>query len=143
MAGTLRVGHTGGCLCGAVRYEVRGPLRPVVGCHCTQCRRTGGHFSANTAARPENVTLTHAEGLRWYRSSAMARRGFCGVCGSNLFWEPASGDRLSISAGTLDGPTGLAMAVHIFVEDRGDYYRISDGLPQRTDGEHGVEIPAG
>jgi hypothetical protein len=38
---------TGGCLCGAVRYEVRGPLRPVVYCHCTQCRRTSGHFSAS------------------------------------------------------------------------------------------------
>jgi hypothetical protein len=137
-----RVGQTGGCLCGAVRYEVRGPLRSVVGCHCSQCRRTSGHFSANTAARPEGFVLTRSEGLRWYRSSEIARRGFCGVCGSNLFWEPMSGDRISISAGTLDGPTGLSMAIHIFIGDGGDYYEIADGLPQRTDGDHGVEIPA-
>jgi len=41
----------GRCLCGAVRYELRGPLRPVVACHCNMCRRTSGHFAAATAAR--------------------------------------------------------------------------------------------
>jgi hypothetical protein len=134
---------TGGCLCGAVRYEVHGPLRNVVACHCSQCRRTSGHFAAFTATRPEDLLLVESEGLRWYRSSAEARRGFCEVCGSNLFWEPASGGRSSIAAGTLDPPTGLATAVHVFVEDAGDYYAIEDGLPQRADGDHGVEIPDG
>lgn len=42
---------TGGCPCGGVRYEVRGPLRDVIACHCTQCRRTSGHFVAATACR--------------------------------------------------------------------------------------------
>src|SRR5688572_21797550 len=133
---------TGGCLCGAVRYEVRGPLRPVVDCHCTMCRRTSGHFAAFTATRPENLVLIESGGLRWYRASAKARRGFCGYCGSSLFCEPASGERVSIAAGTLDLPTGLETAVHVFVEDSGDYYIISDGLPQRADGNHGIMIPA-
>jgi hypothetical protein len=132
---------TGGCLCGAVRYEVRGPLRDVVVCHCSQCRRTSGHFGAFTATRAEDLVLTEAEGLRWYRSSERARRGFCGVCGSNLFWEPVWGGRVSICAGTLDVPTGLASAAHVFVEDAGDYYAIGDGLPRRADGDHGIEIP--
>ena len=134
---------TGGCLCGAVRYEVRGPLRPVVDCHCTQCRRTSGHFAAFTATRQEELVLTESEGLRWYRSSETARRGFCEVCGSSVFWEPASGERISIAAGTLDPPTGLQTAVHVFVKDSGDYYVINDGLPQRADGNHGITIPAG
>ena len=133
---------TGGCLCGAVRYEVRGPLRPVVDCHCTMCRRSSGHFAAFTATRPEDLVLTESEGLRWYRSSETARRGFCEDCGSNLFWEPASGERVSIAAGTLDLPTGLETAIHVFVEDSGDYYEINDGLPQRADGDHGIIIPA-
>ena len=134
---------TGGCLCGAVRYEVRGPLRPVVYCHCTQCRRTSGHFSAWTATRPpDELILNESKGLHWYRSSSMARRGFCGDCGSNLFWEPTSGHRVSIAAGTLDSPTGLNAAAHVFVGDSGDYYTVSDGLPQKTDGDHGVAIPA-
>jgi hypothetical protein len=131
----------GGCLCGAVRYEVRGPLRPVVACHCDMCRRTSGHFAAATAARREALTLHEDRGLRWFDSSPAARRGFCQYCGSNLFWAPTDGSRFSIMAGTLDKPTGLAIAVHIFVDDAGDYYRIADGMPQRTDGEHGVPLP--
>jgi hypothetical protein len=144
----MREGHsspirkTGGCLCGAVRYEVRGPLRPVVDCHCTMCRRTSGHFAAFTATRPEALVLIESEGLRWYPSSTSARRGFCGRCGSSLFWEPDSGDRVSIAAGTLDPPTGLETVVHVFVEDAGDYYEIGDDLPQRADGQHGIMIPA-
>ncbi len=133
---------TGGCLCGAVRYEVRGPLRPVVYCHCTQCRRTSGHFSASTATRLDNLILSESKGLRWYQSSPMARRGFCRDCGSSLFWEPTSGDRVSIAAGTLDSPTGLNAAAHVFVGDTGNYYTVSDGLSQRTNGDHGVAIPA-
>ncbi len=132
----------GGCLCGAVRYEVRGALRPVVNCHCTLCRRTSGHFAAFTAARSEDLVLIESEGLRWYQASARARRGFCEICGSSLFWELASGERVSIAAGTLDSPTGLETVVHVFVEDAGDYYEIGDGLPQRADGDHGIMIPA-
>jgi hypothetical protein len=106
------------------------------------CRRTSGHFAAFTATRPEDLVLIESEGLRWYRASAKARRGFCGYCGSSLFWEPASGERVSIAAGTLDLPTGLETAIHVFVEDSSDYYMISDGLPQRADGNHGIMIPA-
>lgn len=133
---------TGGCLCGAVRYEVRGPLRAVVNCHCAQCRRTSGHFVAATATRPEDLVLIESEGLRWYGSSPTARRGFCQTCGASLFWEPVTGGQISIMAGTLDSPTGLETVAHIFVGDAGDYYAIDDDLPRRSDGEHGIEIPA-
>jgi len=140
----LRNGHiraTGGCLCGAVRYEVRGPLRQVVACHCEQCRRTSGHFVAATAARHEHFRLVKPDGLTWYRSSAEARRGFCRNCGSSLFWEPDDRRHISIMAGTLDRPTGLAMAGHLFAAAADDYYRITDGLPQFPGGEHDVKIP--
>jgi len=131
----------GRCLCGAVRYELRGPLRPVVACHCEMCRRTSGHHVAATAVRREGFVLLEDRGLRWFASSESARRGFCQVCGSNLFWAPNDGSRVSIMAGTLDKPTGLAIVAHIFAGDAGDYYRIADGLPQRTDGDHGVPMP--
>ncbi len=132
----------GGCLCGGVRYEVRGPLRAAVNCHCAQCRRTSGHFVAATAARREDLALIESRGLRWYESSPTARRGFCQACGASLFWEPVSGGLVSIMAGTLDPPTGLETVAHIFVEDAGDYYIIDDDLPRRSDGDHGVEISA-
>ena len=101
--------HRGSCLCGAVRYEARAPLRPVVACHCEMCRRTSGHFAAATAVRREALVLREERGLRWYDSSAEARRGFCQFCGSNLFWAPNDGSRFSIMAGTLDKPTREAL----------------------------------
>lgn len=134
--------HAGGCLCGAVRYEVAGPLRPVVFCHCTQCRRSTGHFMAATAARHRDFRLRAGEELRWYASSESARRAFCGRCGSTLFWQAEGRDYISIAAGTLDGATGLNSAWHIHVADKGDYYPIEDGLPQSADGNFPVPIPA-
>ena len=134
--------HTGGCLCGAVRYEVAGRLRPVVLCHCTQCRRSTGHFMAATAARHRDFHLTREEELRWYESSDCARRAFCGRCGSTLFWQGDGRDYISIAAGTLDGATGLLSACHIHVADKGDYYSIDDGLPQNAGGTFSVAMPA-
>lgn len=135
---------SGGCLCGAVEYEVRGPLRPVVNCHCTQCRKTSGHFVAASGARSGDLSLVSSGGLRWYESSPEARRGFCEVCGSSLFWEPKGGDEIMIMAGTMDSPTGLETAAHIFVADAGDYYGIpEDGLPRFAGGGHEIGVPDG
>ena len=119
--------HTGGCLCGAIQFTINAPMRAATACHCTQCRRTSGHHVAATAAPRESVSIT---GMPvWYQSSPDARRGFCGTCGANLFWD-GPGTHLSIFAGSLDRPTGLKMAGHIFVADKGDYYALDDGLPQ-------------
>ena len=117
----------GSCLCGGVRYWVTGPLRPVVACHCQQCRKTSGHFVAATSAPRSSVKIQGE--VRWYDASATARRGFCGACGSSLFWDGPGGN-LSIHAGTLDGVTGLALAGHIYCADKGDYYQLTDDLPQ-------------
>ncbi len=56
---------TGGCLCGAVLYEVRGTLRNVINCHCSKCRRTHGHTAAYTAVRREDLILISRDGLKW------------------------------------------------------------------------------
>lgn len=128
----------GGCLCGAVRYEVRGPLRAVIACHCRQCQRSSGHFVAATAARRRDLHLSGEENLSWYRSSARAERAFCRRCGSNLFWRRRDDETVSIMAGTLDRPTGLRLSEHIFTESAGDYYEITDGLPRRPGGLQGA-----
>ena len=120
----------GGCECGAVRYTVTGPMRKVVYCHCTQCQRTSGFYVAATACATGDLELVKDGGLRWYRSSDIADRGFCEVCGSSIFYRASNGKHMSIMAGTLDAPTGLTSREHIHVEDAGDYYSISDGLPQ-------------
>jgi hypothetical protein len=134
--------RSGGCLCGAVRYVVHGALRPLVACHCSQCRRTTGHFLAATAARHGDFKLLSDSGLKWYASSTQARRGFCAVCGSTLFWEGVGRDYLSIAAGSLDDSSGLTIACHIHVADKGTYYEIEPGVPQSPDGRFAVPLPA-
>ena len=120
----------GGCLCGGVRYRLRGPLRPIVYCHCGQCRRTSGHFVAATAVAKDALEIIDDESLEWFDSSEFASRGFCRRCGSSLFWVSAHRDHASIMAGTLDDTAGLKAVRHIFVSDKGDYYELTDDLPK-------------
>jgi hypothetical protein len=126
--------RTGGCLCGAVRYEVHGPLRPIVICHCSQCRRMMSHVMAASAARQRDFHLTPGSPLQWYDSSSEARRGFCGRCGSTLFWQAAAREYISIAAGTLDQADDLRIACHIHVADKAAYETVPDDAPHVADG---------
>ncbi len=125
---------TGGCLCGGVRFEVRDSLLDVVNCHCSKCRRFHGHVGAYTATERENLVLVQSETLKWFRSTTdetpNVHRGFCRNCGSSLFWDPRGQPRISIAAGAIDAPTGLATTGHVWVSQRGDYYEITDDLIQ-------------
>lgn len=125
---------TGSCLCGGVTFEVTGPLRDVIACHCTQCRKTSGHYVAATACDDDDLKFNKLDTLAWYRSSAVAERGFCNRCGSTMFFRPHVGNFTSILAGTLDGPTGLRISHHIHCATKGDYYEITDGLEQNPEG---------
>jgi hypothetical protein len=116
---------TGSCLCGSVIYELRGSLRPVVACHCNQCRKASGHYVAATQAEQKDVTIK-GDALKWFRSSDTAERGFCSNCGSNLFWRRFGRPHISIWAGTIDGPTGLKMESQLYPESAGDYYDLPD-----------------
>lgn len=124
----------GSCLCGGVQFDLIGDLRNSVACHCSQCRKTSGHYVSATQVGPEQLTLTHSETLKWYQSSPEAQRGFCSVCGSSLFWRHAGDNgKTSVMSGTLDGATGITTEIHIFTAQKGDYYEIADGVPQRED----------
>ncbi len=116
----------GGCLCGAVSFDVEGPLRQVVACHCKQCRKTSGHYVAATAARKNALSVQGADAIAWFEASPDARRGFCPTCGSHLFWDQHSSDMISIFAGSLDDRTDLVIQSHIFCADKGDYYTLGD-----------------
>ena len=121
---------TGSCGCGAVQFTAEGTLRGVVYCHCTQCRKQSGHFFAATNVSDADLEIRGSENITWYRSSKVARRGFCRLCGSILFWKHDELDTTSVMAGAFDTPSGLVGESHIFVADKGDYYAIDDGLPQ-------------
>jgi hypothetical protein len=128
---------TGGCLCGEVRFEVRGPLRGVVNCHCSMCQRLHGNFGPHTKARKVNLSITRDDGLAWFKTSDIARRGFCSTCGSSLFWEPFDLDATGIIAGSLDAPIRLKTIGHIFVSEKSDFYEITDKLPMYEGSSNG------
>jgi len=121
---------SGGCLCGAVRYEIHGRLRDVVNCHCSMCQKLHGAFGAHSKAPKTDIKLVRGAGLKWYATSATARRGFCGECGTNLFWEPHDQPGTGILAGTLDPPTQLKTIGHIFTAEKADFYKITDDAQQ-------------
>lgn len=79
-----------------------------------------------TAVDNENFHLTNTRGLKWYRASAVAARGFCCECGSVLFWKPDKGRHTSFTCGSIDGATGLKVEGHIYCDYKGDYYEIPD-----------------
>lgn len=121
---------SGSCECGSVRFTINGEMRPVVACHCSQCRKTSGHFWAATQVDADALTIEDTGSLSWYSSTPGVCRGFCGVCGSSLFWEKNGEGRISVAAGAIDKPTELRMAKNIHVADKGDYYELTDGLPR-------------
>jgi hypothetical protein len=133
----VRPRAAGRCLCGAVAYEVHGPLRDIFLCHCEECRRWSGYIGAFSAARVEHLVLVEDAALRWTdspQSDRHARRGFCEECGSSLFWQPVGSERISIAVGTLDRPTGLRIAGHVYTRHAGDYDDLpEDGLPRDSD----------
>jgi hypothetical protein len=120
--------NTGGCFCGAVRYEVSLPLTAVTYCHCSKCRRWHGHAGAYTAVDREGFKLTESRGLKWHQVSPTVRRGFCVECGSSLLFDESPDAKIGICAGSLDAPTGIREKAHIYVASKGDYYEISGDL---------------
>ncbi len=123
---------SGECYCGKVRYHASRVSPEVTECHCSQCRKQSGHRYATIGTKAGDVEIDGADNVTWFRSSENAERGFCSTCGSHLFWKSLSDDEMAILAASIDEPTGLHVASHIFVNDKGDYYDITDGLPQFT-----------
>lgn len=121
---------TGSCLCGAIRFEATSTKDDADACHCRQCRKQSGHVWASVGVPHDALTVSGEHSLKWYAATDEARRGFCGTCGSFLFWEATDADYIAVGLGACDSPTGLQLKGHIFVADKGDYYEISDSLPQ-------------
>ena len=125
---------TGGCLCGAVRYEIAGELRGIVNCHCSKCRRFHGSIGAYSSIKFEKLALIEKRGLKWFKSETdetpNVYRGFCGECGSSLFWHPRDQKYIAVAAGSLDEPYDLAVIGHVWTSQKSTYNKILDDLPQ-------------
>jgi len=120
---------TGRCECGGVAFSAPEVRTEVTFCHCSQCRRVGGHHWAATRAPFDSLTFSKNGSLKWYESSDFAKRGFCNRCGSSLFYRMNGEDGIGIAAGCIDEPNSLKPGKHIFTADKGGYYDVSPDAP--------------
>ncbi|MBA4283940.1 MAG: GFA family protein [Xanthomonadaceae bacterium] len=128
--------HTGGCLCGGVRFRVDAALEPIQICHCSQCRKAQGTpFATNTpVASAAFRWLAGADLLSTYRSSPDKERVFCSRCGSPIYSRRDSVPGvLRLRAGLLDGDLSARPAAHHYTGSKANWWTIDDDLP-RFDG---------
>lgn len=125
--------YAGSCLCGAVKYELRGELGPIVFCHCSRCRKAqGSAFATNSPVKESDFhLLSGKEVLREYESSAGKYRAFCGSCGSPVFsrfiGKPGI---LRLRIGALDTSIDARPTAHIYASSHAEWCEILDDLPQ-------------
>lgn len=119
---------SGGCLCGAVRYEARPEHRDGYYCHCRMCQLAVGNTRAAWLnLRKDQVHWQYEPA--YYASSKIARRGFCGRCGTPLSFEFNDSEFMDLTVGSLDDPASLTPNSHYSVETRLAGWHVDDGLP--------------
>lgn len=120
---------TGGCLCGRVRYQATPDHRNGYYCHCRMCQLAFG----NTRAAYVNLRKSEVQWLTapaYYASSKIARRGFCGHCGTPLSFEFLDSERMDLAVGSLDDPSAVKPTEHFAVESRIAAWHVPDGLTE-------------
>jgi hypothetical protein len=135
--------HTGSCLCGGIRFTIRGPLAPIQICHCSQCRKAqGGPLATNIPVSTAALEWQDTEGLmQSYTSSPGKERTFCRRCGSPLFSRRSAAPELvRIRAGLLDEPVHSRPAFHQHAQSQPAWWPIDDDLPQHTAGYQGPPL---
>ena len=122
---------TGGCLCGAIRYEARAqPLRGVI-CHCSMCRKHSGAPVLAFVHFPRSAFRWLGQQPKRYRSSAFAERGFCALCGSTLsMHEEVIADRVQVTVGSLDDPSRVKIDDHVWTKEQLQWFNVADDLPR-------------
>lgn len=122
---------TGGCHCGAIRYEAHGDVKHHVLCHCTDCRRSAGAPMVGWAAYGEDAVKITKGAPTTYKSSEHGRRQFCGACGTGLFYINAQAlpGIVDIQSGTFDDPAALPAQIHIQTADRVAWMEDAHTLP--------------
>ena len=113
--------HTGGCLCGAIRYSITTPINELRACHCVHCQRASGSHGTVAAFVPrDGFRLTSGTPKRFATKAESGRtllRYFCGECGSPLYsHRETTPETLGVRAGTLDDSSGLKITTHIWTK---------------------------
>jgi hypothetical protein len=121
----------GGCFCGAIRYRIAGEPVQVNHCHCRMCRRMAGAPVVTWATFPADAVTFLKGAPKWFRSSEIAQRGFCGSCGTQLVWKAdRHAEEVDITAASLDDPNSIRVDDHIWTENQLSWMQIDDRLPR-------------
>lgn len=129
--------RAGSCLCKGVQFEGRLKDNHVEACHCSMCRKWSAGPVIATPLDFNSVKFKSDSSLAWYKSSEWAERGFCSVCGTNLFYrlQDPEAKLLICMIGALDDDSGLHMERHICVDGKPNYYDFADDTPRLTSEE--------
>ena len=128
--------RTGGCQCGAVRYEITGPLENPHICHCRECQKqSSSAFGISAFVRRADFRLTQGAVKSWTRPTDTGRRlrcVFCPDCGSRLWHERESEvlPFISVKGGSFDQPLDLGKAVHIWISRKLEGVVVPEGARQ-------------
>ena len=125
----------GGCLCGAIRYRIDGPLTWVGHCHCSLCRRASAAPVVTwCTVAADDFTLTRGT-PKAFRATSVATRQFCPDCGSQLtFQHDDSKGEIDVTAASLDDPALAKPQCHVWTERRIPWFQIGDDLPRHRQG---------
>lgn len=129
--------YKGGCMCGAIRYQLVCESPWSVYCHCKSCRKhTGAPVTVLVAGLPDAVSWTSGE-RSLYESSPGRYRGFCRDCGTSLTWEAeVNGSWLGLHISTFDNPDALPATEHVFCDDAISWVNLTDDLPKYKGSKH-------
>ncbi len=126
---------TGGCLCGAVRFQIT--VKPIATnyCHCTMCQKwTGGPFAVIASVPFEGFSFTKGKPVV-YESTSGSLRMFCGACGSPVGGRVAEDPKsMGVSLGCLDDPNLIKPEFHAFTSTQVSWCEMDDGLPRHAEG---------
>ena len=123
----------GGCLCGAIRYQVDGELSRAGSCHCSMCRNwTGGPMQA---AQAGSVTFRGEQHIKRYASSEWAERGFCSECGTSLFYCLKEPQMYMLATGCFDDAEQFSLAGEIYIDEKPGGYEFAGEHPRLTGAE--------
>lgn len=129
----MKLPFTGGCMCGAIRYECSVETVSMGICHCRDCQRaTGSAFAAGMLVPHKAVIIT--ENVKYYDvtgdSGAIIGRGFCPMCGSRLFSKPPVPELMGIMAGSLDDPSWFNPQAEIYIASAQPWDYLNPDLPK-------------
>jgi hypothetical protein len=124
---------TGGCQCGRIRYRATLENDDAYLCHCRMCQRATGGFAAAFVQLPTAAVLWGHE-PDWYTSSPIARRSFCGACGTPLGFAFNDSETMDLTLGSFDDPSGFRPIAHAGAESLHEAWLDTSALPrQRSD----------